>query len=110
MRDDADEQQALGGVPVVAVRLRDVLWVPGGGVSRFPIPHALRIADATVEEMPQINWGAAILAATYRGLRVGCTKMGTYSILLGCPFLPHLWRYSGFPLVGHRSTDRRTGS
>jgi hypothetical protein len=82
----------------------------GGGVSRFLIPHALRIADATVEEMPQINWGAAILAATYRGLRVGCTKMGTYSILLGCPFLPHLWRYSGFPLVGHRSTDRRTGS
>jgi hypothetical protein len=39
----------------------------GDAVSRFLIPHAWRIADATVEEMPQINWSAAVLAATYRG-------------------------------------------
>jgi hypothetical protein len=60
----------------VAVRLRDVPWVQGV-VSKFLIPHARRIADATVEEMPQINWGAVVLAATYRGLCAGCTKTGT---------------------------------
>jgi hypothetical protein len=30
----------------------------GNAVSRFLIPHTWRIVDATVEEMPQINWGA----------------------------------------------------
>jgi hypothetical protein len=40
-------------------------------VSRFLIPHARRITDATVEEIPQINWGAKVLVAMYRGL---CTK------------------------------------
>jgi hypothetical protein len=46
----------------------------GDAVSRFLIPHAWRVADAIVEEMPQINWGAAVLTATYKGL---CTKTGT---------------------------------
>jgi hypothetical protein len=74
-------------------------------VSRFLIPHAWRIADATVEEMPQINWGVEGLAATYRGLCAGCTKTGTQSILLGCPFLLHLWSYNRLP-VGRPSVDR----
>jgi hypothetical protein len=43
----------------------------GDVVSRFLIPHARRITDATVEEIPQINWGAKVLVAMYRGL---CTK------------------------------------
>jgi hypothetical protein len=53
MRDVADEEHALGGVPVVAVRLRDVLWVSGDAVLKFLIPHVRMIVDATVEEMPR---------------------------------------------------------
>jgi hypothetical protein len=53
MRDDADEEHALGGVPVVAVRLRDVMWVSGDAVLKFLIPHVRMIVDATVEEMPR---------------------------------------------------------
>jgi hypothetical protein len=76
-------------------------------VSRFPIPHARRIVDATVEEMLQINWGAAVLAATYRGL---CTKTGTQSILLGCLLLLHLWSYERLPsALWRRGTTQQTG-
>jgi hypothetical protein len=81
------------------------MWVPGDAVSRFLITHVWRIADAIVEEMPQINWGAAVLAATYRGLCAGCTKMGTQPILLGWPLLLHLWSCEWLP-VGRRSIDR----
>jgi hypothetical protein len=88
----------------VVVRLRDVLWVPGGVVSRFLIPHTRRIADAIVEEMPQINRGAAVLAAAYKGLCTGCTKTGNQSILLRCPLLLHLWSYERLP-VGRPSVD-----
>jgi hypothetical protein len=63
------------------------------------------VASATVEEMPQINWGATILVATYRGLCARCTKTGTRSILLGCPLLLHLWSYERLP-VGRPSVDR----
>jgi hypothetical protein len=88
----------------VAFRLRDVLWVPRDAVPRFLIPHARRIAEATVEDMPQINWGAAILAVTYRGMCTGCTKTGTQSILLGCPLMLHLRSYERLP-VGRPSVD-----
>jgi hypothetical protein len=77
----------------------------GDAVSRFPIPHAWRIIDSTEEEMPQINWGAAVLAVTYRGLCAGCTKTGTQLILLGCPLLLQLWSYERLP-VGPPSVDR----
>jgi hypothetical protein len=73
--------------------------------AEVPDSHARRIAGATVEDMPQINWGAVVLAATYRGLCTGCTKMGTLSILLGCPLLLHLWSYERLP-VGWPSVDR----
>jgi hypothetical protein len=95
---------------------------PGGRDIEVPdLPHA-EDRDATVEEMPQINWGAAVLATTYRGLCAGCTKTGTQSILLGCPLLLHLWSYERLlvsrPLVnrspyqaleeGHDPADRPT--
>jgi hypothetical protein len=98
MRDDAEEQQALGGIPVVVVRLRDEKWVQGDVVLRFLIPHARRIADATMEEMPQINWGTAVLVPAYRCLCTGCTMTGTQSILLRCPLLLHLWSYERLPI------------
>jgi hypothetical protein len=34
-------------------------------VSWYMIPWAQRIADAPLEQMPQISWGSAILGATY---------------------------------------------
>jgi hypothetical protein len=78
---------------------------PGGRDIEVPdLPHA-EDRDATVEEMPQINWGAAVLAATYRGLCAGCTKTGTQSILLGWPLLLHLWSYEWLP-VGRPLVDR----
>jgi hypothetical protein len=55
MREEADEQYALGGVPVVDVWLRDVLWAPRGRGVEVPNPHTRRIVDATVEEIPQTN-------------------------------------------------------
>jgi hypothetical protein len=45
------------------------------------------------------------LAATYRGLCVGCTKTDTQSIILGCPLLLHLWSYERLP-VRRSSVDR----
>jgi hypothetical protein len=39
----------------------------GDSVSRNLLPWAQRIADAPLEQMPQIRWGSAVLTATYRG-------------------------------------------
>jgi hypothetical protein len=93
MRDDADEQTSNKHLEAYLLWLFGYVMFYGShgdAVSRFLIPHARRITDATVEEMPQINWDAAALAATYRGM---CTKTGTQSILLRCPLLLHLWSY-----------------
>jgi hypothetical protein len=40
-----------------------------------------------------------------QGLCVGCTKMRTQSIFLGCPLLLHLWSYEWLP-VSQPSIDR----
>jgi hypothetical protein len=70
----------------------------GDAVSRFLMPHTWKIVVATVEEKPQINWGVAVLATTYRELCIGCTKMGTQLILLECPLLLNLWSYERLPV------------
>jgi hypothetical protein len=93
MRDDADEQTSNRHLEVYLLWLFGCVMFcgsQGDTVSRFRIPHTQRITDATVEEVPQINWGVVVLVATYR---VMCTKTGTQSILLGCPLLLHLWSY-----------------
>ena len=80
MRDNADKPTSNRHLEAYLLWLFGYIMFcgsQGDAVSRFLIPHARRIADATVEEMPQINWGAAVLAATYRGLCTGCTKTGT---------------------------------
>jgi hypothetical protein len=57
-------------------------------VSRCLLPWDQRIADAPLEQMPQINWGNTVLAATYRGLCSSVTRpTSRESILLGCPLL-----------------------
>jgi hypothetical protein len=108
MKDDADELTNNRHLEAYLLWLFGYVMFcgsQGDAVSRFLIPHARRIVDTTVEEMPQMNWGTAVLVATYRGLCAGCTKTGTQSILLGCPLLLHLWSYERLP-VGRPSADR----
>jgi hypothetical protein len=45
-------------------------------VSRYLIPWTQRIADAPLEQMPQISWGSAVLVATQRGVVFGSDEAG----------------------------------
>jgi hypothetical protein len=55
------------------------------------------MADAPLEQMPQINWGSAVLAATYRGLCSVVTRPASReAILLGCPLLLQMWIHERF--------------
>jgi hypothetical protein len=70
MVDDADDQTSNKFLEVYLLWLFG--WVlfrksAGDSVSQCMIPWAHRIADAPLEQMPQISWGSAVLAATYRG-------------------------------------------
>jgi len=63
------------------------------------IPLARSIADAPLHEMPQFSWGSAVLAASYRGLCTGVTKVSAEEpIFVGCPLLLQLWSYERFPV------------
>ena len=78
----------------------------GDAVTRYLIPYARMIADAPLAEVPQISWGAAVLAATFRGLCMAVAKGSKdKGILLGCPLLLQLWSYERLP-VGRPSVDR----
>jgi hypothetical protein len=66
-RRRADEQQALEDVHVVTLRLRDVLWVPRGRNVEVPDPHARRIADAIMEEMPSYQLGCCDFGRDVQG-------------------------------------------
>jgi hypothetical protein len=58
MRDDADKQTSNRHLEAYLLWLFDYVMLcgsQGNAVSRFLIPHARRNANATVEEMPQIN-------------------------------------------------------
>jgi hypothetical protein len=77
MRDDADEQTSNTHLEAYMLWLFGYVMFcgsQGDAVSRFLIPHTWRIADITVEEMPQINWGTAVSVATYRGLCIACVN------------------------------------
>jgi hypothetical protein len=107
MRDDVDEQTSNKHLYAYLLWLFSYVMLCGShgdAVSRFLIPHARRITDTTVEDVPQ-NWVVAVLVVTHWGLCTGCTKTGTQSILLGCPLLLHLWSYERLP-VGRPSVDR----
>jgi hypothetical protein len=63
----------------------------GDAVVRYLIPHARRITDALLDDMPQISWGNSILGSAYRGLCLGVLKGRVAEpILLGCPLLLQL--------------------
>jgi hypothetical protein len=61
-RRRADRQQALGGILVVVLWLRDVLWIPGGRGVEVPDPPRDEDRDATVEDMSR-RTGACALGA-----------------------------------------------
>jgi hypothetical protein len=68
-------------------------------------PLAQRINDAPLEKMPQISWGSAVLAATYRGLCSAVTRpTSREAILLGCPLLLQMWIHERFD-IGQPWTD-----
>jgi hypothetical protein len=69
------------------------------------IPWAQRIADAPLDQMSQISWGSAVLAATYRGLCSAVTRPASReAILLGCPLLLQMWIHERFD-IGRPRTD-----
>jgi hypothetical protein len=54
--------------------------------------------------MPQISWGSAILAATYRGLCSAVSRSGSKEgILLGCPLLLQMWIHERFNISGPKA-------
>jgi hypothetical protein len=58
MRDDTDEPTSNKHLEAYLLWLFGYVMFRGSqghAVLRFMIPHAWRITDATVEEMPQIN-------------------------------------------------------
>jgi hypothetical protein len=54
--------------------------------------------------MPQISWGSAVLAATYRGLCSAVTRPSSReAILLGCPILLQMWIHERFDISRPRT-------
>jgi hypothetical protein len=71
MADDADDPTSDRFLEVYLLWLFG--WVlfcesAGDSVSWYLHPWAQKIADAPLEQMPQISWGSAVLTATYSGL------------------------------------------
>jgi hypothetical protein len=108
MADDADDQTSDRFLDVYLLWLFG--WVlfcesAGDSVPRCMIPWTQRIADAPLEQMPQISWGSAVLAATYRGLCSAVTRSASReAILLTCPLLLHMWIHERFD-IGRPRTD-----
>jgi hypothetical protein len=91
MANDADDQTSDRFLEVYLLWL--IRWVlfcesAGDSVSWCMTIWAQRIADAPLEQMPQISWGNAVLVATYRGLCSAVMRpTSREAILLGCPLL-----------------------
>ena len=91
MREDADDFMVARHLEAYLLWLFG--WVmfcssQGDSCPKQLIPLARSIADAPLHEMPQFSWGSAVLAASYRGLCTGVTKVSAEEpILVGCPLL-----------------------
>jgi hypothetical protein len=60
-------------------------------------PLAQRIANAPLEQMPQISWSSTVLVSTYRVLCSAVTRpTSREAILLGCPLLLQTWIHERF--------------
>jgi hypothetical protein len=108
MADDANDQTSYRFLEVYLLWLFGLVLFcesTGDSVSRCMIPWAQRIADAPLEQMPQISWGSAVLAATYMGLCSVVTRPASReAILLGCPLLLQMWIHERFD-IGRPRTD-----
>jgi hypothetical protein len=110
MADEADDPMLDSFLEVYLLWLFGwvLLWESvGDSVSRYLLPWAQKIADAPLDQMPQISWGSAVLAATYRGLcSVVSRPAHKEGILSGCPLLLHMWIHERSTSVGPRPTSR----
>jgi len=108
MRADADDATVARHLEAYLLWLFG--WVlfcssQGDSCPKQLVPLASSIADAPLHEVPQFSWASAILAATYRGLCTGVTKViAEEPIFVGCPLLLQLWSYERFP-VGRPEMD-----
>jgi hypothetical protein len=74
-------------------------------VSRYLLLWAQKIANAPLDQMHQISWGNAVLAATYRELCSAVSRSGSKEgILLGCPLLLQMWIHERFD-IGRLKAD-----
>ena len=102
MRDDADDATVARHFEAYLLWLFG--WVmfcssQGDSSPKHLLPVARAIADAPLDDVPQYNWGSAVLAATYRGLCKCVTKVSAEEpIFVGCPMLLQLWSYERFPV------------
>jgi hypothetical protein len=112
MADDADDPMSDRFLEVYQLWLFGwVLFYKSAGdfVSRYMIPWAQMIADTPLEQMPQINWGSAVLAATYRGLCSAVARPAIReAILLGCPLCCRCGSTSGATSVSLGPTSQNT--
>jgi hypothetical protein len=112
MADDVDDQTSDRFLEVYLLWLFGwVLFCESAGdfVSRCMIPWAQRIADAPLEQMPQISWSIAVLAATYRGLCSAVMRpTSREAILLGALSCSRCGSTSGLTSVGPERTSRST--
>jgi hypothetical protein len=77
----------------------------GDSVSRYLLPWAQKIADAPLDQMPQISWGSTVLAATYRGLCLAVSRLGSKEgILLGWALPLKMWIHERFD-IGRPKAD-----
>ena len=108
MRDDADDATVTRHLEAYILWLFG--WImfcssQGDSCPKQLIPVARAIADAPLDEVLQFSWASAVLAATYRGLCTGVTKVSAEEpIFVGCPLLIQLWLYERFP-VGRPEMD-----
>lgn len=102
MRDDADEDTVARHLEAYLMWLFG--WVmfcssQGNSMPKHLLPYAREIADAPLDDVPQFSWGSAVLAATYRGLCAGCSKVSSSEpIFVGCPLLLQLWSWERLPI------------
>jgi hypothetical protein len=88
--------KVLEGITSVAVPMIHVLQRPRQ-CGRQGSPTA-RHRDHRCSGEGGGSWGTTVLAATYRGLYQGCTKMAPDTVLIGCLLL-QLWSYERFTIA-----------
>ena len=88
MRDDADDASIARHLEAYILWLFD--WImfcssQGDSCPKKLVPVARAIADARLDDVLQFSWDSAVLAATYRGLCTGVTKVSAEEpIFVGC--------------------------